>query len=321
MTRARRSLIAAVVGFAVGGLLLTRLPAAYVELDLVGRRLGFDWLPQTRPEHEAKPGAMAGTVVDGHWRVQQVAPGTYALGEPADAPDNYEYLLVGQSRALLIDAGATARDIRPVVSLLTALPVLVAPTHLHYDHTNGLANFNGIGLIDLPATRALAHDGTVHVGRYDVIGAAADVKVTEWLPANGFIDLGGRRVQLLSTPGHTRTSASFYDPVARLLFAGDLLYPGSLYAFMVDSSLADYEATSARLLGQLPADTRIYAAHCCRNDTVAGAPWLGMNDLADVHRAVEAIRTGHAAASGLLLKRFPVNARMDLLTFYPLDNR
>ena len=90
---------------------------------------------------------------------------------------------------------------------------------------------------------------------------------------------------------------------------------------MPDSSLSAYAATADRLLGALPPDTRIYGAHCCRNDGPAQAPWLAMDDLRDVRRAVAAIQDGTAKGDGWLLRRFPVNARMTLVTFYPFGNR
>jgi hydroxyacylglutathione hydrolase len=274
----------------------------------------------------ARPGPAAGTVAEGYWRVQPIAPDTWAIGEPQDDPDNYEYLLVGRTRALLIDAGATRRDIRPVLAGLTALPVTVIPTHLHFDHTNGLRHFASVALIDLPATRARVKEGVFNLGRYQYMGPHEDggpppFRVTEWVKPDGYIDLGGRRVQVLSTPGHTATSVSIHDPAAKLLFTGDLIYTTTLYAFMPDSSLSAYAATADRLLASAPADTVIYGAHCCRNDAPAQAPWLRMDDLRDLRQAVSDIQAGKAKGHGLLLRRFPVNARMTLLTFYPFGNR
>jgi glyoxylase-like metal-dependent hydrolase (beta-lactamase superfamily II) len=265
-------------------------------------------------------------VVDGYWRVQKIAPDTWAIGEPQDNPDNYEYLLVGGTRALLIDAGSTARDIHAALRTLTNLPVTVIPTHLHYDHTNGLRNFGDVALVDLPETRGRVRaDGRVHLGHYEYLGGPGAppplFKVSRWVRPGGWIDLGGRRVQVLWTPGHTATSISLRDPAANLLFTGDLIYPTSLYAFQPDSSLAAYAATVDRLLAILPGGTVIYGAHCCRNDLPSQAPWLGLNDLQDVGRAVRNIEAGHAKGVGFFLRRYPVNARMTLLTFYPLGNR
>ena len=270
-------------------------------------------------------GPSPGTVVDGYWRVQQIAPDTYAIGEPQNDLDNFEYLLVGKNRALLIDAGSTARDIHPALARLTPLPVTVIPTHLHSDHTNGLRNFESIAMIDLPQTRSRVTDGMMHLGRYQYLGTGGDnppvFRVTEWIEPDGYIDLGERRVQVLSTPGHTNTSVSIHDPGARLLFTGDLIYTTTLYAFLPDSSLSTYMKTADRLLAAMPGDTLIYGAHCCRNDSPPAAPWLDMNDLKDLRRALQNILTGSAGGRGFIIRRFPVNERMTLVTFYPLGNR
>jgi hydroxyacylglutathione hydrolase len=306
----------------LAGLGLAFAPILYAEMGFMGLRP--EWpLPLISDARVA--GQSAGTVVDDYWRVQQIAPDTYAIGEPQNEPDNYEYLLLGKTRALLIDSGATARDIHPVLSTLTQLPVTVIPTHLHYDHTNGLRYFKSIALIDLPETRSRVKEGTLHLGRYQFLDAsdpnrAPVFQVTEWVAPDTYIDLGGRRVQVLWTPGHTATSVSIYDSPAKLLFTGDLIYTTTLYAFMPDSSLSTYEATSDLLLATLPADTIIYGAHCCRNDGPPEAPWLGMNDLGDVRRAVHNIRTGQAKGQGLIIRRFPVNTRMTIVTFYPWGN-
>jgi hydroxyacylglutathione hydrolase len=321
----RWRLVATVTAITIllAGLGLAFAPILYAEMGFMGLRP--EWpLPLISDARVA--GQSAGTVVDDYWRVQQIAPDTYAIGEPQNEPDNYEYLLLGKTRALLIDSGATARDIHPVLSTLTQLPVTVIPTHLHYDHTNGLRYFKSIALIDLPETRSRVKEGMLRLGRYQFLDAsdpnrAPVFQVTEWVAPDTYIDLGGRRVQVLWTPGHTATSISIYDSPAKLLFTGDLIYTTTLYAFMPDSSLSTYEATSDLLLARLPADTVIYGAHCCRNDAPPEAPWLGMNDLGDVRRAVQNIRNGQAKGQGLIIRRFPVNTRMTIVTFYPWDNR
>ena len=313
----------AAIAAALAALALAFAPYVYAEVSPVLARLGLPNKPPPLISGDAAPGPALGTVVDGYWRVQQIAPDTYAIGEPQDAPDNYEYLLVGKTRALLIDAGATDRDIRPVLARLTSLPVTVLPTHLHHDHTRGLAHFTSIALVDLPETRGRVRDGQVHLSRYEY--ASADrppaFAPTEWIAPEGLIDLGGRAVRVIWTPGHTATSVSIFDPAAKLLFTGDLIYTTSLYVFVPDASLAAYAATVDRLLAELPVETRIYGAHCCRNDLPAQAPWLAVSDLADLGRAVAAIRSGKAKGRGLILRRFPVNARMTLITLYPFANR
>lgn len=314
---------AAAVVVVLGGLSLVSAPSAYAVLTMAAGRTILQ--PPPSPLKPTPAGPAAGTVVDGYWRVQRIAPDTFAIGEPQSDPDNYEYLLLGRTRALLIDSGATARDMHPVLTGLTRLPVTVIPTHLHSDHTNGLGHFERIALVDLPETRALVRDGKVHLRRLQYMAPYGEptpvFQVSEWVKPGGDIDLGGRVVRLLWTPGHTATSISIHDPAAQLLFAGDYIYPTTLYAFMPDSSLSAYVATADRLLAGLPADTAIYGAHCCRNDAPPQAPWLTMNDLRDVRAALVAIQAGEAQSRGVLLRRFPVNSRMTLTTFYPFGNR
>jgi glyoxylase-like metal-dependent hydrolase (beta-lactamase superfamily II) len=294
-------------------------PVVYAELFRAG--LASQPPPADPAAFNARRGPAKGELVDGFWLVQQISADTWAIGEPASDPDNYEYLIAGRTRALLIDAGATRRDIHAVLTRLTKLPVTVIPTHLHYDHTNGLRNFSQIALVDLPETRAREWKGVVHLGRHQYMAPGSlDFRVGEWVRPDSDIDLGGKHVRLLWTPGHTATSISIWDPEAKRIFTGDYLYTTTLYAQMPDSSLSAYEATADRLLAMLPQGTTIYGAHCCRNDVPPEAPWLGLDDLRDARAAIHAVRAGKAHGRGFVIRRFPVNSRMTLLTLYPFGN-
>jgi glyoxylase-like metal-dependent hydrolase (beta-lactamase superfamily II) len=312
---------AVLVGLAA--LSLAFAPIVYAEIGMIRNWL-WDW-PTPLIPNKPLAGAPPGRVVDGYWLVQKIAPDTYAIGEPQNELDNFEYLLIGSSRALLIDAGATGRDIHPALATLTHLPITVIPTHLHSDHTNGLRNFSSIALIDLPETRSHAEGDGVHLGRYQYLGDPGQhspvFRVTEWVKPGAEIDLGERSLRVLWTPGHTTNSISVYDGGAKLLFTGDLIYPTTLYAFLPDSSLSTYVATAERLLATLPGDTKIYGGHCCRNDAPPQAPWLDMDDLRDVRRAIENIRAGSATGRGFIIRRFSVNPRMTIVTLYPFGNR
>lgn len=145
--------------------------------------------------------------------------------------------------------------------------------------------------------------------------------MTRWITPDETIDLGGRAVRILSTPGHTTSSVSVWEPAGKRLYTGDFLYPTTLYAFAPDSSLSTYVAIIDRLLALLPPDTRLYGAHCCRNDAPPQAPWLATSDLADTRAAIMRIQAGELASRGVIIRRFPVNERMAMLTLYPFANR
>jgi hydroxyacylglutathione hydrolase len=165
-----RRVVVSGIMFAALAVGLGLLFAPYVYTEVMEHLVlhGLPIAPDPQARDGALPGSALGKVVDARWRVQTIAPGTYALGEPQDNPDNYEYLLVGEKRALLIDAGSTGRDVHPVLETLTKLPVTVLPTHLHFDHSNGLRNFSSLALMDLPETRSrVEKDGRVLLSRYE----------------------------------------------------------------------------------------------------------------------------------------------------------
>ncbi|MFF1603140.1 MBL fold metallo-hydrolase [Streptomyces mirabilis] len=139
------------------------------------------------------------------------------------------FLLFGEARAVLIDTGATASadcfPLRRVVdelmeTWLTAHPragyeLLVLHTHPHGDHVAGDGQF-----ADRPGTT--------------VVDAALD---QAW-PFFGFdgdpegvarVDLGGRVLECLATPGHHAAAVTYFDPWTGFLLTGDTVYPGRLY--------------------------------------------------------------------------------------------
>jgi glyoxylase-like metal-dependent hydrolase (beta-lactamase superfamily II) len=50
----------------------------------------------------------------------------------------------------------------------------------------------------------------------------------EWPKGTGKIDLGGRVITVIPTPGTHKDGVTFYDSYNKLLYTGDLLYPGRI---------------------------------------------------------------------------------------------
>ena len=303
---------------AVAGLAAAFAPYVFAELSPV---LDRHAIVDPAPAKIAR-----GRMVDDYFAVEDLGAGTYAIGEPRYYQQNYAYLIVGERRALLFDTGSGTRDISGVVASLTRLPVTAMVSHLHFDHLGGVGPFQHVAMIDLPQTRADVSGGRFRPRRYEYMGqvdgrSAPSVPVAEWLAPGAAIDLGGRTLTVLSTPGHTPTSAALYDPASRRLFIGDYIYPTTLYAFLPGASLSAYHATARRLLATLPADTVLWTAHCCRKDEGVSAPWLAMSDLRDLDQALTAVETGQAKATGLYPRRYPVSRQMTLATGFRWNNR
>ncbi|MFF4038090.1 MBL fold metallo-hydrolase [Streptomyces sp. NPDC001816] len=139
------------------------------------------------------------------------------------------FLLCGNERAVLIDTGATGSaeffPLRRVVDGLLAdwlarhprdgYQLLVLHTHGHGDHVAGDDQFT-----DRPDTTVVGAD---RAGAWRYFGFDADPD------AVARVDLGGRVLECLATPGHHEAAVTYYDPATGLLLTGDSVYPGRLY--------------------------------------------------------------------------------------------
>ena len=129
-----------------------------------------------------------------HFSVVQLDEATYAIAEPHSWARNINYLILGDERALLFDAGVGHYDIRPVVASLTDLPLTFMPSHFHYDHT-GQGDWARIAVVDLPHVRERASDDRLTLTWGEHLGSGEGIElptweVTQWVAPNSAIELG-----------------------------------------------------------------------------------------------------------------------------------
>jgi hydroxyacylglutathione hydrolase len=146
----------------------------------------------------------------------------------------FMYLLIGSTKALLIDTGDVADPnqmplAQSVMQLLpevgsTRLALLVVHTHRHLDHRAGDGQF-----MHLPNVQVVGFDAD-SVRRY--------YNFSDWPNGRAQIDLGDRIVDAIPTPGHNETEVSFYDRNTGLFFSGDFLMPARLLIDDADADLA-----------------------------------------------------------------------------------
>ena len=290
---------------------------AEYEFDLLGQA------PKALPMPTVPVG---GRWFDDYFVVETVDPTTFAIGEPRYYQGNYSYLILGDRRAVLFDAGTGLRDIVPVVRSLTNLPVTVIASHLHFDHVGALGRFDKTAVLDEPSLRARAGNSRLTLKRYEFLGFADHLprrtfRVDEWWASNSAIDLGGRSLRVLATPGHTSTSVSLYDASRHQLFAGDFIYPGELYAFLPDASRSAYLETTTRLLSIIDPETRIFAAHMEDEPAPVKAPVLQVADLRALDSALTSIKQGDSSSRGFYPRIFPVRGVVKFATGWAWNNR
>jgi len=264
---------------------------------------------------------------DDYYVIGDMGQGAFAIGEPLYGQCNFSYLVVGTKRALLFDTGPGVRDISPVVRALTALPVEVLPSHLHFDHTGNLHRFDDVALPDLPRLRRQVHAGEFSLGFYQSLGFVEGFKrvpfrVAHWLTLGSEIDLGERRLQLINVPGHTPESVVLFDRGANRVYAGDFIYPSDIYAFLPGANLQDYAASAQRIYDMVDEQTEIYGAHGCDRPPRVDVPRLTRSDVQSLALALtRAATTEGPIGTGWFPRTLPVNERMTLMATYPWMSR
>jgi hydroxyacylglutathione hydrolase len=121
-----------------------------------------------------------------------------------------------------------------VVDLLPAsgsgkLPLLVVHTHRHLDHRSGDAQF-----ASLPNAQVVG---------YEIESVKKFYPFPDWPNGVAHLDLGGRVVDVIPSPGHNETEVSFYDRDTALFFSGDSLMPARI---LIDDTSAE-RATAQRV--------------------------------------------------------------------------
>jgi glyoxylase-like metal-dependent hydrolase (beta-lactamase superfamily II) len=217
-------------------------------------------------------------------------------------------LVLGAERALVVDTRGDARqgaELVAAVRAVTPLPLAVAITHAHFDHSFGTAAFAPAPVYALPRCGAvLATTATAQRARWATYyrdrgdhGTADALAATEPpLPdadAPAVLDLGGRRAELLHLGrGHTDHDVVVVVPDAGVVFAGDLVEQGAP-PDLGDAVVAEWPATLDALLALQP--RTVVPGH---GDPVDAAFVAGQRaELAEVAALHAAVARGELAAT------------------------
>jgi hydroxyacylglutathione hydrolase len=141
------------------------------------------------------------------------------------------FIVVGD-RACVIDPGINPRRVLSKFDEYNIEADILINTHCHFDHTGADAKvleLGGIklGVHDRDATAIESGDDSLILaslfGR-DTVKLTVDLKLKD----GDVIDLGGVRLEVVHTPGHTPGSMCLYEPQNRSLFTGDTVFRDGL---------------------------------------------------------------------------------------------
>lgn len=152
------------------------------------------------------------------FRSEKLYDHTYAIyGNGATA-----YLLIGDTEAVMIDAGMNKENIRAYAQTLTNVPLrAVINTHSHFDHTAGNGFFETI----------YGTEGISRSAKNTMGNPFADYPLdyTFTLVEDGdIINIGNRKLRIIELDCHSPGNIAILDRTNGLLFPGDELETGQV---------------------------------------------------------------------------------------------
>jgi glyoxylase-like metal-dependent hydrolase (beta-lactamase superfamily II) len=226
-----------------------------------------------RPEYRGLQQALA---VEPWFEVYKVTPDVFAIYEPHQAEETISYLIPGKKQAVLFDTGMGIGDLHSLVKKLTNLPVIVLNSHTHNDHVGDNWQFETVYGMDTDFTRRNAlgsrDDAQAEVAPGMICGAvpkdfvAKDYetrpwKISKFLHGGEKVDLGGRTLEVIATPGHTPDAISLLDRDNGLLFTGDTYYPAPIWLYRPETDLDAYVDSVRKLAALTPQLEMVFGAH------------------------------------------------------------
>ena len=205
--------------------------------------------------------------------IDRIDADTYIISEYRHWEETHCYLLNGNKRSLLIDTGLGICNISEEVKKLTDKPVTAIATHIHWDHIGGHKYYPdfyaheeevdwlaGGFPLSMDTIRAMVVDRCDLPDGYDVSTYEFfQGTPTRILHDHDTIDLGGRVIEVLHTPGHSPGHLCFWEKGRGYLFTGDLAYKDTLFAYYPSTDPTAY-LESLEKISVLPVK-RVFPAH------------------------------------------------------------
>ena len=232
----------------------------------------------------------------------RILPGVTAIFEPHHFQEVASFLIEGEEKALLFDSGMGIGNIKALVETLTDKPITLVNSHSHFDHVGGNWQFEKTHLLNVPEKLKLLETGyTLPPDDENRSEEALSLTGERWFDLKTFcvrpcrvepindgdiFDLGGRKLRVIATPGHSCDGIMLADDENKILFTGDTVYPAPLYAFLEGKEQVPVYAATIEKLSEIYGD---YTLCCSHNDPL----WEG-SALHDISEAFKLVLAGKA---------------------------
>ncbi len=189
--------------------------------------------------------------------------------------------------AIVIDPPDHAPAIADKLKRKDLTPVAVLLTHGHFDHimaAGDLAESFHIPILAGEAEKELLADANLNGSR--MVRKNYELKGVEFVKDNELLTLGGMKIKVMYTPGHTAGGVCYYFEEEKILISGDTLFLESIGRTDLPTGNAGtlLESIHGKLM-ILPDEVAVYPGHGDR--TTIGHerihnPFLGKDNFWDI---------------------------------------
>ncbi|MCI6498667.1 MBL fold metallo-hydrolase [Lachnospiraceae bacterium HCP1S3_C3] len=164
--------------------------------------------------------------------------------------------------AFIVDPADSADEIQLKITELGVKPVAILLTHGHFDHIGAVDELRDKYKIKVYVYEDEKDVMTSDANLASMIGKRMSVEADEYLRDLQTIIIGGEKIQVIHTPGHTKGSCCFYLPDEKVLFSGDTMFCQSFGRtdFPTGSMSQLISSIKNRLL-KLDDDVKVYPGH------------------------------------------------------------
>ena len=176
----------------------------------------------------------------------------------------YLFGCTATQRAVIIDPSDNGRGILQVVQngLWDVTHILL--THAHFDHIGALADVKAAINVPICAHRdcdLLLPWATTSAEKFGT-SIPEPPPIDHYVEEGELIEVGNLRLELIFAPGHAPGHLCFYERTHGILFAGDVLFRGSIgRTDLPGGNLAQLLHNITTKLLILPDTTRVYPGH------------------------------------------------------------
>jgi glyoxylase-like metal-dependent hydrolase (beta-lactamase superfamily II) len=188
------------------------------------------------------------------------------------------WVVKGSSMDLVIDTGVGLWDLPGFLKgkgVIGDKPYQAVATHIHFDHSGGLHQFQEFAIHRSEGT-AIQTGDRYETGAFMKKSHCSKPPSKDWSAKNysvsaaeptrllddgDIFDLGNRKLRVLHLPGHSRGSIALHEEETRTLFTGDVMYDGPLLEWLPFSDLSHNIQSIETLRDLAPSVDRVCPGH------------------------------------------------------------